>query len=69
MLNILNIILFILFLSTPIYAQPSTVLVQASVSDDDTTIYSPTNIGFNGAQISAQGSGVLVTIAGGGGGD
>jgi len=33
-----------------------------SVSDDDTTVFMPTNIGFTGAEVSQSGSGVIVDI-------
>src|SRR3990167_11053480 len=64
--NILKILFFILFLSSPAFAQVGQPTFSFSVSDDDTTVYNPWNIGFNGAEVT-QGSGgsALVTITGG----
>ena len=68
MWNTIKLLLLVLLFPSLSFAQPSTTLVASSVSDDDTTIYNPDNIGFAGATVTQNGAGALVTITGGGGG-
>ena len=65
--NILKVLFILFFLATPVHAQVGMPTFTFAVSDDDTTIYNPTTIGFPGASVVTQdGAGALVTITGGG---
>ena len=55
------------FLSTPAFSQPGQPTFAISVSDDDTTVYSPYTIGFSGTQVSEEGGKAIIRIVGGSG--
>ena len=61
-------VLFFFFV-TPAFSQPGQPTFAISVSDDDTTVYNPSNIGFTGAGVSAttKSDGILLTITSGSG--
>ena len=56
-----------LFLSTPAFSQPGQPTFAISVSDDDTTVYTPYVIGFSGTQVSEEGGKAIIRIVGGSG--
>src|SRR3990167_11004296 len=61
-------ILFLFLICNPAFAQVGTPTFVISISDDDTTVYQPTNVAFaSGATVDQEGTDAVIRVTGGSG--